>query len=226
MATATKTKKKPTKKPSTRQDLIQAYMESVLETEKYPVSVFKFCKDQKINEATFYALFGSFKSLQRQVWVEFFDQTVNLIEKSPEYASMAPREKLLTLYYTLFELLAANRSYVLFTLDAQRGIFDVLGDLISLAPRFKEYVLRQNSLVEDESIHVRHISSNAVEELAWAQFLVILKFWINDDSPGFEKTDIMIEKTVNTSYDLVDTRPVRNLVDLAKFIIIEGIQRP
>lgn len=222
MATATKNKKKPI----TNQKLISAYMNQVLETEQFPVSVFKFCKELKIAEAEFYAHFGSFKVLQRQIWVVFLDQCIGLIEQSNEYGRMSAREKLLTFYYTFFELLTANRSYILFTLDAKRGVFDALGDLVSMAPKFKEYLLKENNLVENEELNVRHVSAGAVEELAWAQFLVTLKFWINDSSPGFEKTDIMIEKTVNTSYDLVDTRPVRNLIDLAKFLIKEGIHKP
>jgi hypothetical protein len=47
---------------------------------------------------------------------------------------------------------------------------------------------------------------------------VILKFWIEDTSKGFEKTDILIEKTVNTAFDLMQTQPLERVIDLGKFL--------
>jgi hypothetical protein len=51
-----------------------------------------------------------------------------------------------------------------------------------------------------------------------------LKFWIDDTSPGFEKTDIFIEKSVNTSFDVLNVAPIRTLIDFGKFIFKEKIQ--
>jgi hypothetical protein len=41
--------------------------------------------------------------------------------------------------------------------------------------------------------------------------LLTLKFWLDDVSPKFEKTDIYIEKSVNLSF--MDT-PIDSLIDL------------
>ena len=35
---------------------------------------------------------------------------------------------------------------------------------------------------------------------------------------SFEKTDILIEKSVNTVVDLLDTKPLESLLDLGKFL--------
>jgi hypothetical protein len=48
--------------------------------------------------------------------------------------------------------------------------------------------------------------------------LFLLKFWMDDTSKGFEKTDILIEKSVNTVVDLLDTKPLESLFDLGKFL--------
>jgi len=40
------------------------------------------------------------------------------------------------------------------------------------------------------------ITKPVFAEGAWMQFLFILKFWIDNNSKGFEKTDIIIEKSV------------------------------
>ena len=54
--------------------------------------------------------------------------------------------------------------------------------------------------------------------MAWEELLFTLKFWIEDTSLAFEKTDIFIEKSVNTSFDLMDTTPIKSLIDFGKFM--------
>ena len=100
-------------------DIVTLYMEYVLEHERFPKSVYKFCKDIGIEETLFYQFFGSFESLQKSIWNQFFDLTINLSNKNENYAGFSNREKLLTFFYTMFELLTANRSYVLFVLKEQ-----------------------------------------------------------------------------------------------------------
>ncbi|MFB0910922.1 MAG: TetR/AcrR family transcriptional regulator, partial [Flavobacterium sp.] len=48
---------------------------------------------------------------------------------------------------------------------------------------------------------------------------------VDDVSPKFEKTDIYIEKSVNLSFELMDTAPLDSLIDLGKFIFKEKIQK-
>ena len=50
-----------------------------------------------------------------------------------------------------------------------------------------------------------------------------MKFWMDDTSKGFEKTDIFIEKGINTSFDLINVKPLKSLIDLGKFIVKEKI---
>jgi tetracycline repressor-like protein len=50
-----------------------------------------------------------------------------------------------------------------------------------------------------------------------------MKFWIDDTSPSFEKTDIYIEKSVQASFDLIDTTPLKSLIDFGKFLYKEKI---
>ena len=49
----------------------------------------------------------------------------------------------------------------------------------------------------------------------------MLKFWLEDTSESFEKTDVFIEKSINTSFDLLDTKALKSMLDLGKFIFKE-----
>ncbi|MDG1503318.1 MAG: TetR/AcrR family transcriptional regulator, partial [Flavicella sp.] len=42
-----------------------------------------------------------------------------------------------------------------------------------------------------------------------------------DSSPSFEKTDVLIEKSVQASFDAMNTQPVKSFIDLGKFIVKE-----
>lgn len=222
MATKEKTKRKTASKaPFSKGDLIHAYMQLILESEKSPASIFKFCKDINISENQFYEYFGSFENLQKGIWDEFIHQALSVISKSKEYQSFNKREKLLTFYFTFFEILTLNRSYILLTL---KGPLDI-PQLTLLRNSFQEYISTLSELKTEEEEPIKHYSSKAVEELAWAQFLVILRFWIKDDSAKFEKTDVMIEKTINTTFDVVDTTPINSVIDYAKFLFKETVNK-
>ncbi len=68
---------------------------------------------------------------------------------------------------------------------------------------------------------IDRIQDNALKETAWLQLLLNMKFWLDDTSPSFEKTDIYIEKSVNTTFDVLDIAPVKSLIDFGKFIFKE-----
>jgi hypothetical protein len=63
-----------------------------------------------------------------------------------------------------------------------------------------------------------HHPEGIFSEGAWVQLLFILKFWMEDQSPGFEKTDMAIEKSVRTVFDLFDNTPVESILDFGKFL--------
>ena len=104
--------------------IISAYMTYVLEHEKIPRSIYKFCKENKITEDDFYKAFGSIEGLQKGIWTTFYQKTVDLIQKNKEYDGFTNKEKMLTFLFTFFELLNLNRSYVLFALKRTRSYIE------------------------------------------------------------------------------------------------------
>lgn len=72
--------------------------------------------------------------------------------------------------------------------------------------------------------NINQLNEKSIEEMAWNQLLFTLKFWIEDRSHSFEKTDIFIEKSVNASFDLLDITPIKNIIDFGKFFFKEKIK--
>ncbi len=111
------------KKKIKASDLIKWYMDYYLEHGEAPKSVYQFAKVNNFEEKDFYQFFGSFEAIDNHVFKAFFDQTIDLLDKSEEYASFDARNKLLSFYFTYFELLTANRvlSYPFWTMAIHRS---------------------------------------------------------------------------------------------------------
>ncbi len=215
------TKASPTK--NTEDKIIAMYMDFVLEHEVHPKSVYKFCKDNTIKEDEFYGFFGSFTTLKQRIWSKFHENTTALLYKNKAYEGYGNKDKMLTYFYTIFELLTMNRSYVLFELGDSKKITDKLASMKVLRSQIKEFA---TELIEEgnaeKTLRITKQSPRLFSEGAWVQFLFLLKFWTDDASAGFEKTDMAIEKSVTAIFDLFDNTPIDNLVDFGKFLYKEN----
>lgn len=214
---------KSRQKTDMREDLINRYMNYVLEQGHPPGNIYKFCKEGKIKEEEFYAHFGSFKGLQQAVWEAFYNNTIELLQKNKEYNDFNSKDKLLSFFYTFFELLTANRSYVLISSD-HGGLKDKSSEYKTLRKKirsFAEDLIAADN--EEKSSNLLERNTKIFAEGAWWHFMFLFKFWVDDNSPGFEKTDMAIEKSVNTVYDLFDNTPLENILDFGKFLVKEGL---
>ena len=199
--------------------IIALYMDFVLTSDQKPKSIYSFCKANQMDEADFYVHFGSFEGVKQTIWVKFFENAHTIIIKDIAYPTYTNKNKLLTLYYTLFEVLTLNRSYVLYSLKENKEGLKNLRDLTQFRTHFKKFIQTIIEANPDAGFaKLDKITKPVFSEGAYLQFLFILKFWLEDVSPSFEKTDIVIEKSVNTVVDLLDTKPLENLIDFGKFL--------
>lgn len=204
--------------------IIGWFMETVLEHETVPKSIFKFCKENKIKEEQFYKYFGSFEGLQNAIWKKFYENTIAVMQKNESYDSMSNEEKMLTFFFTFFESLTLNRSYVLFMLKEHKNSMERLGQLKGLRKNIKDFA---SELIEernsDTNLKILKRSPQLFSEGAWLQFLFLLKFWMDDSSPDFEKTDIAIEKSVTTIFQVFENSALEKIIDFGKFLYKENI---
>lgn len=202
-----------------KSDIIDKYSDYCLMNGQKPASVYKFSKENGFEEAEFYKHFTSFESLENFYFVEMFNYTLQALDQSPAYSEYGGVEKLSAFYFTFFEMATVNRSFVIYTMEEGRNKLENLKKLKALRKefiQFAETVLEKPVQIENE--RANKMQGQALREGAWLQFLSIFKFWMEDTSPGFEKTDVFIEKSVKASTDLVYNSPLKSLLDLGKFV--------
>lgn len=207
-----------------KEDIVSMYMEEVLEKGQKPKSVYHFAKENDFTEAEFYTFFGTLEGLEKEIFRLFFVNTVDLLHKNADYQEYDMKNKMLSFYFTFFEILTANRSYVLQSLKLDRNPLKNLVQLTSLRESFKEYVseiLTDDYRLEQEKF--QKFQEKGIQESAWLQLMMTIKFWMDDESAAFEKTDIFIEKSVNASFELMNVAPLNHLIDFGKFLFKEKI---
>ena len=214
------------KKIVKKQDLVSMYMEFVLENDHPPKSIFSFAKENNFEEANFYEFFGSFEAIETSVFETFFENTLQLLSKSEDYQNYDARNKLLSFYFTFFELLTANRSYVVYAFHKGKNNLKSLKSLNGFRKHFKQFIDELDiETLDIQQEQLEKFQHKTLQESAWIQLLVTMKFWLDDTSPSFEKTDIFIEKSVNTSFDLLNIKPLRSILDFGKFLFKEKMMQ-
>jgi len=201
-----------------KMSFFEAFTSQTLTEEKMPKSVYLFCQKAALDEAEFYAYFGSLDALRTAIFESFFDNAIGLLDQANREEEETPKDQLLRFYFTFFEVLQHNRSYVLFALNEGQWS-KKWTDLKGLRSRFKSFAI---TLIEAGNAQkTGPFSQRSVPvfaEAAWGQMLFLLRFWMKDTSGDSEKTDIAIEKSVQTVFSLFDNQALDQVFDFGKFL--------
>ncbi|EIM75102.1 hypothetical protein A3SI_14379 [Nitritalea halalkaliphila LW7] len=210
--------------PSTvdpRTAILNGYVLHVLEEGKEPASMFKFAKSLDMQESDIYTYFTSFTAIKSAVWVSIYDATLKQLEEQEVYATYSAREKLLGFLFTIIEEWKKNRSYLLslYGHDPKALKQQFPEEVKAFKGKFRDFA---NELIlegkETDEIASRPVISDRYADAMWFQLWFVFRFWIKDTSPGFEKTDAAIEKSVNLAFDLMGKSAVDTFIDFVKFM--------
>ncbi|MBV6640087.1 MAG: TetR/AcrR family transcriptional regulator [Cyclobacteriaceae bacterium] len=213
------------KKEPGKAEIIQAYIDYLLKNHDDPESMYQFAGILGIKESEIYKHFASFTAIKQTVFEGFFEQTVSILEKDKLYTEYDAKNKLLSFYYIFFEILKENRSYVILVLKNESGM-----EPVKVLQRLRSHFITYIDNIGVETINFKNedldkIKQKGLKEMAWGQLLATLKYWISDDSPDFEKTDLFIEKSLKASFELINTQPLESIIDFTKFLFREKLSR-
>ncbi len=203
-----------------RKELMEKYSDYILSTGERPKNVYLFAKENDISESDFYQYFSGFDAIEKAYLIYFFEQSQKLTRQIEHYETLSPREKLLNFYYLFFENLNMNRSLVLMILD--QGIKSNIKRYCHLRKPHQEFVqaldIQPLDIFEKLPDRLEKYKDRPITEILWIHFMSIFKYWKADDSPGFEKTDVYIEKSLDTGFEIVDSTLLDKVFDLGKFL--------
>lgn len=207
--------------------LLSLYGDYLLENRERPKSIYSFAKENKFEEKEFYQFFSSFEHLEKEILKHFFQKSLDLTIEIEGYEEMSAKERLLNLYFIFFENLTMNRSLV--TMILEKKDLTMLQKMQKLKSEHKTFIktldFNDLEILEKAKESFKNFNSKSREEILWLHFLSIIEFWQKDESPNFEKTDLYIEKTIDTGFQFIDHEPLKKFVDLGKFLWKEKFQK-
>ncbi len=203
-----------------REKILKGYIEFELLNGRAPHSVLELAKKIKMAESSFYNEFPNLEKLRQAIPLNAIDTTIGRLDEDEQYEEFSAREKILSLYFTLFEELQNNRSYYLFKYaelkEASNGIRDWSLFMDTMKGRIDEILTeaKQTEEIKDRPYIGEHYAKGYK-----LVFIYLFRVWLRDDSDGFSTTDAAIEKSVNLSFDMLGVSPLDSLIDFGKFFI-------
>ncbi|SHK78353.1 TetR/AcrR family transcriptional regulator [Hymenobacter psychrotolerans] len=212
----------PAAEPSPKARIKQAYLEYVLRKGTPPASVYKLTRKLGLPEQEFYRVYANFDAIDRELWADFGREARATAEREPVWAQYGSREKLLSFYYTLLEILKRNRSYALQalrrSLHRMPGLTSrVLDDFRQEFEVFVDEILRDGRRTEE--VASRPLVQEQYPRAFWQQLLFVLGYFAKDDTVDFERTDAAVEKAVTLSFDLIGRNSFDSALDFVRFLV-------
>ncbi len=204
----------------TQEKIFELYGDYLLNHGEKPKNVYLFAKENNFEEKEFYHYFSGFEQIESEILNHLFTKSLELASEVNSSSEVTTKEKLLNVYYIFFENLTMNRSLVLSILGSNK--IQNIKTLQNLRETHKQFVntldFKEWEMIEKAKEDVRKFNEKSRQEALWLHLVSAIDFWKKDTSPDFEKTDIFIEKTIDTGFELMDNEPLRKVFDLGKFL--------
>lgn len=205
----------------TKQSIKQAYKELALADKMLPLSLKLVGEKAGLSLAEVRDLYPGSLDIQREIWVDYLKETLETVEKSPEFAEYLVREKMLAFYFTFFELVGEDREF-LKLFKEKLGIWNYNPEFLeTFKPAFLEFV--EMLIAEgsgNEEIAERMVLGNQYAGWHWPQLLYLVNQWLNDETDAFAHTDQAIEKSVNLGFDIMGRNLFDSALDFLKFVVV------
>lgn len=205
---------------TSKEKIFEVFGEYILNHGKRPKNVFLFSKENNFEESKFYEFFSDFEEIEKQMMAHFFSKSLELATSIENFETFSAKEKLLNVYFIFFENLTMNRSLVMAVLGKEKlTTIKMLHNLKEIHREFtKTLDFKENDLLEKAPEKFKNLNEKSKEEMLWLHLVSCIEFWKKDTSPSFEKTDLYIEKTIDTGFELIDNEPLKKVIDLGKFL--------
>ncbi len=203
-----------------KEKLLSLYGDYILSNGEKPKNIYLFAKENNFEEENFYQYFSGFDQIEKEILNHFFTKSLELCEQTENWNEMTSKEKLLNLHFVFFENLTMNRSLIMMILgETKRKEWIILQELRKSFLEFTKQLTFENvEILEKAKQSIKNFNEKTREEALWLHFISIIEFWKKDQSPSFEKTDLYIEKTIDTGFEFINNEPLKKVMDLGKFL--------
>lgn len=206
----------------TASEVKQNYVHYVVKHPTQWHTLFRFATTIGIATELIQAHFTTAKAIEQSIWEDFFTETLTQLSADTDlYDSYSAREKMLSFFFTLEETLKSHRAFIAATYPKSWFNISTPDCLLQFETQFLAFT---NQLItqglDTQEIEWRAVLTGRYAALIWLEVPVIIRYWVNDTSENNEKTDVLIEKVVNFTFDAMGRTVLDSGVDLLKFLVV------
>ena len=130
------------------------------------------------------------------------------------------KEELLSFYYAFFEVLEKHRPFVIERFNTKNSLRLIFRELSLFKEHFEDLIIDLvNRAAKENLIPGKGLLNRGYINFLYGQLIFLIRYWASDQSPGYEKTDVLIEKTVTSFFDFNSSGKLTSSVDLWKFFV-------
>jgi len=184
-------------------------------------SMSKIAKKAKIGEATIYNYFPTKEHIVYEYYYYVQKETKKRLLELKEFSDMSLKEQIQTLFDTELEIMSNHRTFIqeVFEQMLYKSIFfqheaSQKGD--------EELIMMVEELL-DISIEAGEIEeinfSRTLQYLFLDYFFGIVYYWLKDESEFFDNTTIMIDKSLDVIYAVLQSGLITKVESLFSFVV-------
>ncbi len=203
---------------TTRQRIIDAYMEQLREHGTPPLAIYPLCKSLGIGEKDFFSVFPNLESVEAAFWQEKISHIITAVESGEEWDGFTAKQRALTFFFAWFEHSLEIRSVILLRFGGL-GAFKNPVWLRGFNATFRDFAkCTVNHGLATAEIADRGKLTALYPDAILTAFRQLIDFNLTDSSRGFERTDAFIEKSVHLAFELIRSQAFDSAFDLARFL--------
>lgn len=190
--------------------IIAAYKAMLVKGDE-EINSFTLSKRAEVSEKEFFELFTSPDDVARRIWSNIGKAVAETLHGSDLYNSYPPRQKVLSYYFTFFEVALTERMFIELSFKHKK--------LLSVyQTEFKEFMrdVVQEGIANDD-IKERLSLSNYYPEVLWELQLRLISFWLNDSSENFTDTEKAVEIYSRVPLELMGHNILDSVLETVKF---------
>ena len=192
--------------------IIEVYRNLLISGET-EINSYTLSQKAEISEKEFFECFSSADDVGRRIWTNLGDAIIEALSGSELYNSYPPRQKILSYYFTFFEVALNERTFIERTFTnskltrAYKDKFKLfIGDIVQEG-------------IASEDIKERLSLSNYYPEVLWDLHLKLVRFWLNDSSDKFVETEKAVEMYSRIPLELMGPNLLDSMFETVKFSV-------
>jgi len=202
-----------------KRKILKSAIELISENGYKKTSMSKIAKKAKIGEATIYNYFPTKEHILFEYYYELQLQTKEILLQTQDFSQFTLKEQLQLLIHTQLELLASERTFIL---EIYEEIFYKTFTHPAMERGNTELTLMISELfdIAIEAQEIEEIAfSNTLLNLGCDYIFGIIYYWIQDESENYDNTTLMVDKSLEIIYSVLQSGLINKIEDLLGFIV-------